>query len=63
MSDAAEQLAKHIDDLDSQATMLQMGVSLPDSIHVEALRTLLPELVLKLKGAYVEALGRNPWSW
>lgn len=60
MNDANERLGQLIDDLDSLAHSLQMP--LPAEMHVDVLRSSLPEKVRLLKAAFVAVTGENPWG-
>lgn len=54
-----ERIGLLVDRLDNLAAGLDLPM--PDSIHVEAFRTIIPAIREDLKGALVEA-GFNPWE-
>jgi hypothetical protein len=58
--EAKEELGKLIDSLDNLTYSLNM--SLPDSLHVSALRSALPELVKNMKEQYEKAFNENVWN-
>lgn len=60
MGDAAETLGQTIDEIDNLAHALTMP--LPPHLHLEALRPTLPDLVKRMKAAYVGVVGENPWE-
>ena len=60
MNEKYENLGLAIDRVDNLAHALQMP--LPDKMHVEQLRSTLPEVVAELKAGFVEATGENPWE-
>jgi hypothetical protein len=60
MSEAQEQLGQLIDELDSLTHALAMP--LPDAMHVQSLRSALPEKVEALKAAFAGVTGENPWG-
>lgn len=60
MEDKFEKLGQLIDSIDNLAHALKLPV--PDSIHVESLRELLPEKVEELKKSFTEISGHNPWE-
>lgn len=60
MEDALEMLGRAIDRVDNLTYALQLPV--PDKMHVEQLRTILPEVVAELKSGFVALTGRNPWE-
>lgn len=55
-----EELAQQIDRLDSLASALSLPM--PAAMHVESLRSALPNVVRSLKAEYTRATGDNPWS-
>ncbi len=55
-----EYLGQAIDELDNLAHALNFP--LPPQMHVEALRSALPELVKKMKQHYVTVSGEDPWE-
>lgn len=55
-----EKLGQAIDRVENLMTALQMP--LPDGMHVQVLRSTLPEIVQELKEGFVEAAGENPWE-
>lgn len=61
MSQDQNDLGELIDSLDSIATM-SANKALPDAIHMQALRSTLPELVSDMKAAFAKVTGENPWS-
>jgi hypothetical protein len=60
MEDKYERLGLLIDKVDNLAHALQLP--LPASMHVEQLRTALPEAVKELKESFIDITGENPWS-
>lgn len=60
MNDKFEQLGVLIDELDNLAHGLNLPI--PANIHVEALKSSLPEKVAKLKEIFIEIAGENPWE-
>jgi hypothetical protein len=60
MEDKYERLGLLIDKVDNLAHALQLP--LPASMHVEQLRTTLPEAVKELKESFIDITGENPWS-
>lgn len=60
MNDAAERLGIAIDRVDNLAHVLNLP--LKPELHVKCLRDGLPEVVVELKAAFVEAIGENPWK-
>lgn len=59
MTEQQEEMGSLIDRLENVTAMLV--VPLPDKIHVDCLRESLPEITEKLKKAFVELTGENPW--
>jgi hypothetical protein len=55
-----ERLGVLIDGIDNLAHALQLPM--PASIHVDAMRSSLPEKVAELKQIYVEITKENPWG-
>ncbi|GAA6121463.1 hypothetical protein Acidovoranil_35680 [Acidovorax sp. FG27] len=53
-------LAQEIDRLDSLASALSLPM--PAALHVEALRSALPDVVRSLKAEYLRATGESPWA-
>lgn len=62
MDEAKEELGQAIDSLENLATALVNMTMIPDRIHVESLRSGLPDLVVKMKEAFVKVTGENPWE-
>jgi len=60
MSEEQEKLGQLIDRLDNVAHALKGPM--PAEIHVEALRLSIPDIVDKLKEAFVGVTGENPWE-
>jgi len=60
MTMQSERLGQLIDELDNLAHGLQ--IPLAPKIHVKNLSVILPELVNKFKGSFVEITGENPWK-
>lgn len=60
MKDNFEKLGCLIDELDNLAHALDFP--LEDKTHVERLRKLLPEKVIKFKKVYEDITGENPWD-
>ena len=60
MEDNYEELGQLIDSLES----LQFSLSLPigDKIHVEMLKSILPEKIKELKEVFVKITNENPWE-
>lgn len=58
--EAKEKLGELINSLDNLAHALKMNI--PESIHVQAMRKLLPEKVKEFKEVYIELTGENPWE-
>jgi hypothetical protein len=56
----SDKFGEAIDKLENLAFALKMP--LRDSMHVNQLRTALPEVVAELKAAYVHEFGDNPWE-
>ena len=56
-----ENLAVVIDEIDSLCQSLSVTF-LDDRLHVEGMRSALPEKVSKLKESYIEISGQNPWE-
>lgn len=59
MNNAQEQLGQVIDRLDAIGHALQ--IPMPAQMHVQNLKTVLPELVNEAKAAFVSVTGENPW--
>lgn len=59
MNEEIEELGRAIDTVDN----LAHGLNLPlhDRIHVESLKELLPEVVVRLKKGFAAVTGQNPW--
>ena len=57
--DKFEKLGQLIDSIDSLACGL--NIPIPDSLHVNQLKVLLPQKVKELKELFVEITGDNPW--
>ena len=57
---ALEELGKQIDRIDALCHM--MKVPLSDSLRVEGLRDILPDICAEMKRYCSEALGENPWE-
>lgn len=55
-----ERIGTIIDDLDNLSRGLNLAI--PDRLHVEAIRSALPEKVKLLKSEFVELTGENPWE-
>jgi hypothetical protein len=60
MTIKTDELAEVIDSLDSVAHALSLPM--PAQMHVDILRTVLPEKVLALKAAFIALTGDNPWE-
>lgn len=60
MNEAFEKLGILIDEVDNLAHALQ--IPLPANMHIESLKSLLPEKVGKLKQLFIEITGENPWE-
>lgn len=57
---AWEQVGLEADALSAVVQSMQMP--LPDSMHVGALRNILPEMIQRLRQAVVNGTGENPWE-
>lgn len=57
---AADKFGAEIDRLENLHGALQLGM--PAEFHVRQLREALPDVARRLKEAYVELLGENPWG-
>lgn len=55
-----EKLGLLIDRLDNCACALELPF--PDRMHVESLKSLLPEIVSGFKKQFVDITGENPWE-
>lgn len=55
-----EKLGQLIDSIDNLANGLYN--SMPSEIHVQIMRSLLPEKVKALKESFIEITGENPWD-
>jgi hypothetical protein len=55
-----ENLGLAIDRIDNIANGLKLP--LPDAMHLQQLKILLPEIVQELKLGFIEATGENPWE-
>ncbi len=60
MNDKLEKLGQLIDSLDNIAHALTL--QMPAQIHVDVLRTSLPEKVKEFKESFIEISGENPWE-
>ena len=60
MTNKLEELGQLIDGLDNLAHALT--IPLPDKMHVDCIRDLLPDKVLELKNIFIEITGENPWG-
>jgi hypothetical protein len=60
MEQKFETLGQLIDEVDNLAHAVQLPI--PPQLHVDSLKTLLPEKVKKLKESFVEITGENPWE-
>jgi hypothetical protein len=60
MEDPNNELGKAIDEVDNLAHALKLP--LPAEFHVKALKAALPDAVARLKRAFVEVTGENPWE-
>lgn len=58
--EAKEKLGVLIDTAENLAQATQMPM--PDSLHMKALRTSLPDLARNLKLAFIDITGDNPWA-
>jgi septation ring formation regulator EzrA len=59
IEEAKENLGQAIDRLDNLVHALQLPLSA--QMHVDALRSNLPEVVKELKEAYEKLTDENPW--
>lgn len=60
MTTKTDGLAELIDSLDSVAHALKLPM--PAQMHLDILRTVLPEKVAALKAAFVALTSDNPWE-
>lgn len=60
MNDSQEKLGQAIDMVDNLAHALKMPI--PNDMHVDCLRSSLPDVVGVLKRAFIELTGENPWE-
>jgi hypothetical protein len=60
LADHAERLGLAADRLENISHALRLPI--PHAIHVDALRSQLPEVVKELRAAYVGITGENPWE-
>lgn len=60
--EAKEELGQAIDSLENCTYGLVNMPNLPDRIHVEGLRASLPDIIVKIKAAFVKLTGENPWE-
>jgi hypothetical protein len=60
MEEKLERLGQLIDKVDNLAHALE--IPMPAHMHVDSLKTLLPEVVKELKESFVEISGTNPWN-
>lgn len=60
IEEAKENLGQAIDRVDNLAHALILPR--PPQIHLDSLRSNLPEVVKELKKAYEEVTGENPWA-
>lgn len=60
MNEAQEQLGQLVDRLDAIGHALQ--IPMPAQMHVQNLKTVIPELVTEIKAAFVNVTGQNPWD-
>ncbi len=60
MEEKFETLGQIIDSIDSLTCGL--SIPMPAEIHLQALRSSLPEKVEELKKAFIEITGENPWD-
>jgi len=58
--EAIEELAETVDTLNNLFHALQMPV--PAEIHVKAMREKVPEIMKKIKNAYLYLGGENVWD-
>lgn len=56
-----ERFGELVDTIDNLNSALSMP--LPDSIHVNAMREELPEVLAELKNIFVSITGENPWNY
>lgn len=56
----ADEFGRLIDSLDNLAHALTMPI--PAHIHMDAMKSSLPEKVAAFKAIYVKATGENPWA-
>lgn len=61
MTDEVNELGEAIDQLDNYAHALLLP--LDPKTHVKCLREGLPEVVKRLKAAFVNVTGENPWEF
>ena len=57
--ESKEELGQAIDRVDNLAHALLLP--LPAQMHVDSIKSILPEVVEELKAAYIKATGENPW--
>lgn len=60
MNQAAEELGQAIDQVENLRSAITLP--LPDHLHVQALRSSLPDVTMRLKRAFVELTGEDPWG-
>lgn len=55
-----ESLGRLIDRLDNCTHALEIPI--PANMHVDSLKSILPEIVSEFKKQFVEITGENPWE-
>jgi len=60
MNDNTERLGQAIDSLENIQHALSMN--LPDKMHLDQMRRMVPEIVKELKESFIEVTGENPWE-
>jgi hypothetical protein len=55
-----ESLGILIDEIDNLAHGLQLPM--PDNMHVECMRSILPDKIKRFKELFIEITNENPWE-
>lgn len=61
MTDSLDKIAKQVDQLENVVAMIQ-NRHLPDKIHLDSLRSILPKITSIIKQAVIDETGENPWT-
>jgi hypothetical protein len=60
MNENLEKIAQTADELDS--LMGSLMLPMPDELHIEQIKEILPEKIKAIKEAIIDEIGENPWE-